>query len=231
MNILAPVITIDGPSGAGKSVICKAIANKLNWFFLESGIIYRALALIVIENNISILDLDLISISKNLKFEILKKENNFLFFSNGKNISKKIIFQKVSDIASQLAMLPHVRNALLKKQRMFQKFPGLVANGRDMGTVVFPEAEIKFFLKADLISRVNRRMLELKKKGLFINANRLFFEMKKRDNRDYTRTISPLMPAKNAIIIDSTNMNVKEVFTLCMHYINEKYKKEIKKSI
>ncbi|WP_343153245.1 (d)CMP kinase [Buchnera aphidicola (Mindarus keteleerifoliae)] len=227
MKILAPVITIDGPSGAGKSVICKAIANKLNWFFLESGIIYRALALIVIENNISILDVDLISISKNLKFKILKKKNNFLFFSNGKNISKKIIFQEVSNIASKLAMIPHVRKALLKKQRMFQKFPGLVANGRDMGTVVFPEAKIKFFLKADLISRVNRRMLELKKKGFYIDTNQLFLEMKKRDNRDYTRTISPLVPAKNAIIIDSTNMTIKEVLALCMDHIYKKYKKNV----
>lgn len=130
----------------------------------------------------------------------------------------------ISEIASQLSVYPRIRKILLKRQRFMLRFPGLIAEGRDMGTVVFPDAVLKFFLNAKLEKRVHRRRLELKKNGCNIDFQELFVQMKNRDERDQNRLISPLCIAKNAIILDSTNMSLLEVVNTVMKYIIEKIK-------
>lgn len=219
MTNQAPVITIDGPSGAGKSALCKVIANKLNWYSLESGKIYRLLAVLVLNNKIDILEENIIPLIENLDFLSNKQKTtikNTNVFSSQKN------FHAISDISSKLAIYPKIRKILLNKQRLMRNFPGLVAEGRDMGATVFPDAIIKIFLHAKLRTRVKRRMLELQNLGYNISFNKLFQEMKDRDERDKNRLISPLCISKNAVILDSTYMTFSEVIEMSMKIIVKK---------
>lgn len=213
MNNNIPVITIDGPSGSGKSTLCNVIANKLNWCILESGVIYRLLAVLILKKNIPIIEKNIISILNNFNFASFKKKNK---------TSKIIHLQIVGEIASKLATFSKIREILLYKQRYFRKLPGLIAEGRDMGTIVFPDAIIKFFLTANLETRVDRRIQQLKKTGLTVSYKELFQQIQIRDERDQNRLISPLYPSKNAIILDSTNMTLSEVIEYSMKEINKK---------
>ncbi|WP_193201185.1 (d)CMP kinase [Buchnera aphidicola] len=213
MNNNIPVITIDGPSGSGKSTLCNIIADKLNWCILESGVIYRLLAILILKKNIPIIEKNIISFIKNLNCSSFKKKN--------KN-SKIIHLQIVGEIASKLATFSKIRNILLEKQRYFRKLPGLIAEGRDMGTIVFPDAVVKFFLNANLETRVYRRIQQFKKIGLSINYKELLQQLKIRDERDQNRLISPLYPSKDAIILDSTNMTLSEVIEYSMKEIKKK---------
>lgn len=210
MKNTIPVITIDGPSGVGKSTIANIIANKLKWSLLESGKIYRLLAYLVLNKKISIFEQKIIPIIKDLDVLL----NNKIKLNN-----KLIKCEKISKIASKLALYPKIREILLTKQRSFRLFPGLVAEGRDMGTIVFPDAKLKFFLDASLNTRVNRRLLELNKNGNCINFKKLFIKMNNRDKQDQNRLISPLCIPKNAIILNSTYMNLSQVVTIFMQYI------------
>ncbi|CAL4322361.1 Cytidylate kinase [Buchnera aphidicola (Eriosoma grossulariae)] len=218
MNIV-PVITVDGPSAAGKSTLCTKIAKILNWNILESGIIYRILAWIVINNHIPLVENNIIFCANKLKINLLQKYNKTLIFLDGKNISHEIISNNVSNVAAQLAIFPNLRKTLLKTQRCFRRLPGLIANGRDMGTIVFPDACIKFFLYANLKIRVSRRMRELQESGFNVNFNQLLLEMKNRDNIDCKRESSPLIPAKNAIMLNSTKIGIKETLNISLKYI------------
>ncbi|WP_343182351.1 (d)CMP kinase [Buchnera aphidicola] len=216
------VITIDGPSGSGKSSLSKTISQKLNWFHLESGIIYRVLACLFLKNKYMISKKNVISLMHAL-------ENHFIYH-NGKIHSfhtkcftkKDILSSNVTDISSKLSTIKYIRDYLLFKQRLFKQNPGLVANGRDMGTIVFPHAIIKFFLYANLKERVYRRIKELKKNGFNICFEKLLFQMQKRDYRDQNRKFAPLKIAKNSIILDSSNMNFQETCNFAMHYIKKK---------
>ncbi|CAL4326371.1 (d)CMP kinase [Buchnera aphidicola] len=210
-----PVITIDGPSGAGKSTLANMIAHQLNWSLLESGKIYRLLASFALNKNITIVEKNIISLANKIDFSLIKKKNIKYYY-------KSFDFNKVSEISSQLASYPNVRKILLEKQRSLRCFPGLIAEGRDMGTVVFPDAILKFFLQACLETRAKRRMLELNKNGYDISFKNLFIQMKNRDKRDENRLISPLCIPKNAIILDSTNMSLSEVIATLMEYILKK---------
>lgn len=205
------VITIDGPSGSGKSKLCKKIAEKLNWNVLESGLIYRFLALMVLNKKYG---------KKDLIF-LLRSLNFFNIISNNRksNILNQADTEIIGNIASKLAGISYIRKYLLFQQRLFRQLPGLVTDGRDMGTVIFPDACVKFFLKASLQTRVQRRLKHLKKKGIEINFNKLLFMMKRRDYRDRNRAISPLVPEQNSIIIDSTDMNLQQVVNMCMKHI------------
>ena len=211
-----PVITIDGPCGVGKSTLSKKIADKLHWSILESGKIYRLVASLVLDEKITLIEKNIIPFAKNLDYLLIKK--------NVKYIYNSINLKKVSEVSSQLATYPKIRKILLKKQRLLRCLPGLVAEGRDMGTVVFPDAIIKFFLYAHLKIRVERRMLELKKNGYCISFKELFIQMKNRDKRDQNRLISPLCVPKNAIILDSTYINLSKVTDTAMKYIIKQIK-------
>ncbi|QCI21609.1 (d)CMP kinase [Buchnera aphidicola (Hyadaphis tataricae)] len=209
-----PVITIDGPSGVGKSTLSKIIATKLRWKLLESGKIYRYLAYFAMSNNITINEKNIVFFIKNLD-ELLK---------HNKDTDQVINNEKISTISSQLSIFPKIRELLLNKQRSFRSFPGLIAEGRDMGTVIFPDADVKFFLNADLNVRVTRRILELQQKGFFISFKELFVKMYDRDQQDQNRLFSPLCIPKNAIILNSTNMSLSEVVKYSMQYIMKKIK-------
>lgn len=211
INDKIPVITIDGPSAVGKSALSKVIARKLNWFVLESGILYRKIALLILQKKIPISERYIIPLIKNLNFK--------------KKIINHIHLNAVSEIASKIANFYEVRKILLGQQRAFRIFPGLVAEGRDMGTVVFPDAIVQFFLYANLKSRVHRRILQLKKNGDHINSQELYNQIRMRDQRDRNRLISPLYPSRNAIILDSTNMSFSEVINISMIYIFERIHK------
>ncbi|CAL4042743.1 Cytidylate kinase [Buchnera aphidicola (Phyllaphis fagi)] len=218
---LAPVITIDGLCGSGKSGLCQALSRHLNWFTLESGMMYRILACLFLKKNIPISEKFLTSVLNDLDHHFIYK-NGFICNIINKNFSKKYIMsKKVTNTASKLATFVYVRNYLFKKQKLFRQLPGLVANGRDMGTVVFPDAIIKFFLEATLENRVSRRLEDFKNQGYNFEFHILLDEMKKRDERDQNRQHSPLKMADNAIILDSNNITFLEVVQIAIKYINQ----------
>ncbi|AAO27012.1 cytidylate kinase [Buchnera aphidicola str. Bp (Baizongia pistaciae)] len=217
---LVPVITIDGPSGVGKSSVCKVISKKLQWNVLESGWIYRVLAFIIFKNNVCFSSRNLNILFKNINLHDFIQRINFKNYVISQSLFTNISQEYIGNLASRLACIPYIRHFLLFQQRSFRKFPGLIANGRDMGTVVFPDAIIKFFLISDFKTRVARRCLEYEKKGInSCNYKKIFYDMKTRDQRDHNRKISPLIPAKNAILIDSTYMSLKQVSNVLLSYI------------
>ncbi len=226
------VITIDGPSGSGKGTISKMLADKLEWNFLDSGALYRALAFVSARQpgqlwpdltNLEKINLEedrLEELALNLQVEF-KQDKTFISNLNDPNkttqdISQFIRTEICGNLASRLAIFPKVRMVLLAKQRAFLKEPGLVADGRDMGTVVFPDATLKFFLQADVKIRAERRYLQLKDMGVDVNLHNLIGEVSERDLRDMQRSVASLKPALDAIILDTTTMTINEVFAMVM---------------
>ncbi|XOD70281.1 MAG: (d)CMP kinase [Sodalis sp. (in: enterobacteria)] len=215
----SPVITIDGPSGAGKGTVCKALAEALQWHLLDSGAIYRALALVVLYHQMSIeTDELLLPLAAHLdvRFEVEQGQLNVIL--EGKNVSQAIRNEIVGNTASQIAVFSRVRKILFQRQRGFRAAPGLVADGRDMGTVVFPDAPIKIFLDASPEERANRRMRQLYRNGLSVNIESLLSEIKRRDNRDRNRAIAPLLPATDALVLDSAGLTINEVIVKALAY-------------
>lgn len=209
----APVITIDGPGGSGKGTICRLVAQKLGWHLLDSGAIYRVLALAAIHHNIAPEDEEALQpLAAHLDVQFTcDEQSNVRITLEGENVSQTIRTEQVGSVASKIASLPRVREALLRRQRAFREAPGLVADGRDMGTVVFPSAEVKIFLTADATERARRRYLELKQKGLDVNIDDLLNEIQTRDERDMNRAVAPLKPAADAYMLDSTNKTIDQV--------------------
>ncbi len=219
----APVITIDGPGGSGKGTICRLVAQKLGWHLLDSGAIYRVLALAAIHHNIAPEDEEALQpLAAHLDVQFNCDEQcNVRITLEGENVTNTIRTEQVGSVASKIASLPRVREALLRRQRAFREAPGLVADGRDMGTVVFPGAEVKIFLTADPQERANRRYLELKQKGLDVNIGDLLCEIQTRDERDMNRAVAPLKPADDAYLLDSTSKTIDQVLEEVLSFVKK----------
>jgi len=223
MTALAPVITIDGPSGAGKGTLCKAMAEALQWHLLDSGAIYRVLALAALHHQVDITSEEALApIAAHLDVRFVATDGEMAVILEGADVSSEIRTQDVSNPASKVAAVPRVREALLRRQRGFRELPGLIADGRDMGTVVFPDAPVKIFLDASAEERAHRRMLQLQDKGFSVNFERLLSEIKERDDRDRNRAIAPLVPANDALVLDSTTMSIEQVIEIALKYAREK---------
>ena len=212
MQQLVPVITIDGPSGAGKGTLSSLLAKKLERHFLDSGAIYRVLAVASEHHGIGPEDEEgLVPLASCLDVSFVTQENRVAVVLEGEDVTDLIRTEQIGAIASKVASLPRVREALLRRQRNFREEPGLVADGRDMGTVVFPSANVKIFLTASAEERAQRRFNQLKEKGHDVNISRLLEDIQARDERDSQRSVAPLVPASDAFVIDSTAMTIEQV--------------------
>ena len=219
-----PVITIDGPSGAGKGTAARLVAEQLGWHLLDSGAIYRVLAVATLHHQLTIEEEEpLIPIAAHLdvQFEITQEGEGKVILE-GEDVSKSIRTEEVGAIASKIAAFPRVREALLRRQRAFKVSPGLVADGRDMGTVVFVDAPVKVFLTASAEERAQRRFNQLKENGFDVKIGRLLDDIRQRDERDQTRTVAPLIPAEGALIVDSTDLSIDEVVAKILTFANGK---------
>jgi cytidylate kinase len=206
-----PVLTIDGPSGAGKGTVSRLAAKRLGWHYLDSGSIYRSLALAVSKQSVDLADEKAIvkaAEAMHLEFECGEELTVRL---NGQDITAEISLESTGSIASTVAAIPEVRRVLLQKQRDFKQLPGLVADGRDMGTVVFPEAPFKVFLTASASERAMRRYKQLIEKGIDANLAQITSEIEERDRRDRERATAPLAMASDALYLDSSEMTIDSV--------------------
>ena len=219
---MIPVLTLDGPSGVGKGTVARIIAQKLDWHLLDSGAIYRAFAIVARDNGIKIDDIDdLLKLANNfdISFKLNSNHEPLNVYLNNVEVSSELRTEKTAALASQFAKIKSLRKTLLVKQRQFKKLPGLVADGRDMGTVVFPDAPFKVFLTAEVEERAKRRLKQLQESGFTGNISQTLVEVQKRDERDANRQHSPLRPAKDALVIDTTNLTINEVITKVMALI------------
>lgn len=207
------VITIDGPVSSGKGTVAAAVAKALNWHLLDSGAIYRVLAYYANEQGVALdNEQGLVVLAENLPLEFQQSaKGEVLVYLAGKDVGRTIRQESVGELASQVAVIPAVRQALLKRQQDFAQAPGLVADGRDMATVVFQQAPLKIYLTASAEERAKRRYQQLSEKGFSANLTHLVEEIRARDERDTQRSVAPLKPAADAIIIDSTAMSVTDV--------------------
>ena len=213
MQESVPVITIDGPSGAGKGTAARLVAERLGWHLLDSGAIYRVLALAIQHHHISLEEEEpIVPIAAHLdvQFEIDGQGESKIVLE-GEDVTNAIRTEEVGALASQVAAFPRVREALLRRQRAFRVEPGLVADGRDMGTVVFTDAPVKVFLTASAEERAERRFNQLKDKGFDVKIGRLLDDIRQRDERDRNREVAPLVPAEGALEIDSTDLSIEQV--------------------
>ena len=206
------LITIDGPSGSGKGTVCHILAKKLQWHLLDSGALYRILAYAALQNNILLSDSEkLAELALTLDVSFVSNGSGVDTLLAGKNIGDKLRTEVVGQAASEVASIELVRSALLARQKAFLQNPGLIADGRDMGTVVFPEAKVKVFLDASAEERAQRRFNQLQDKGFNVSIAQILSEIKERDYRDRNRAIAPLQPADDAFVIDSTELTINEV--------------------
>ncbi len=210
----ASVIAVDGPSGSGKGTLAARLARKLRWHLLDSGALYRAVAWSALHESIALDDgaaLADMAMRLSASFDVVG-DDEVVVRVNGANISKQIRDEAVSLAASRVAALPPVRAALLETQHAFRRTPGLVADGRDMGTVVFPNAPLKIFLDASAEERAQRRYKQLKDKDLGVSLRALLESIRERDERDQSRAVSPLRAADDAVVIDSSSLSIDAVF-------------------
>jgi cytidylate kinase len=211
----APVIAVDGPSGTGKGTLCLALSEWLGWNFLDSGALYRVLALAAVNRGLA-LDAtdDLAGLAACLPVDFRPDEaaeGGIRIILDGHDVTGAIRTEECGSAASQVAALPAVRAALLEWQRAVRRAPGLVADGRDMGTVVFPDADLKIFLTASAGERARRRYNQLKAKGNDVSLPALLADIAGRDERDRLRAVSPLVPAADAVVFDTTECGIDEV--------------------
>ncbi|HTT08147.1 MAG TPA: (d)CMP kinase [Gammaproteobacteria bacterium] len=220
-----PVITVDGPSGTGKGTVCQRLAQTLGWHFLDSGALYRVVGLAAQRAGVSLVaEQPLAALAANLDLRFVpdpRAEHGMAILLNGGDVSAAIRTEEAGGAASRVAAFPSVRAALLKRQRAFRQPPGLVADGRDMGTVVFPDAALKLFLTASPEERARRRHNQLKQKGIDVSLRALLEDILARDERDRGRAVSPLIPAADAKLVDTTALGIEAVIGQVMRYVRE----------
>ena len=217
-----PVITIDGPSGTGKGSVAKAVADRLGYVLLDSGALYRALGLAVSTHGIPFSNHEQVAdIARNINIEFGQNGADSVSLE-GKDVTLAIRSEKGGDLASKVGAIPAARQALLARQLAFRRAPGLVADGRDMGTVVFPDAEVKIYLTASAEERAQRRYKQLIGKGIGAILPDLLRDLKERDDRDSLRAISPLKPAEDATILDTTSLDLAQVIERVMALVSAK---------
>ena len=209
-----PVITIDGPSGSGKGTISRRLARQLGWHFLDSGALYRLVGLggsrhgISNRNEVQIAEY---ALHLDVRFEAGDPDQEPRIYLDNQDVTLDLRTEACGELASQVAAIPAVREALLARQRQFRQPPGLVADGRDMGTTVFPQANLKIFLTASAEVRAQRRYKQLIEKGINVSLSALVQDINQRDARDSTRSVSPLVPAADAITVDTSEMDIPQV--------------------
>ena len=213
---MIPVVTIDGPSGSGKGTISKALAIHLGWNYLDSGLIYRCFAYLTMIGTS-----DIPKAIKEIEHNFDLNKEEILF--NGENITSAIRGTEVTMLSSELSQKPEVRSQLIEIQKTFREHPGLVAEGRDMSSKLFPDSLVKIYLTADLEERVNRRADQLRNDGQKVNISELKSEIEERDLRDTQREHSPLVKTDDSILIDNTGKEVKETLEFIEKLVNEKY--------
>lgn len=208
-----PVITIDGASGTGKGTVSQLLATRLGWKFLDSGALYRVLVLAAQKHGVAMDNETALEVlAEHLDVQFIAKQDQFpQIILEGEDVTDIIRSEKIGNGASIIAALPAVRASLLSRQRAFREPPGLVADGRDMGTVVFPDAELKIFLLASPEERALRRLKQLKERGISVTLGNLIEELRERDKRDKERIVAPLKPAEDAVIIDTDHLTIDQV--------------------
>lgn len=216
-----PVLTIDGPSGAGKGTVSRAVAKLLHWNYLDSGSIYRSLAIAVLQAGAApekVEDVVAIAQALNLEFDC---GDELVVRLDGEDITSQLGTETTGKVASVVAAYPEVRAVLLQKQKDFQQAPGLVADGRDMGSVVFPDAQFKVYLTASAEERANRRYKQLIEKGIDANLSQITREIEERDRRDSERAVAPLTVPEGAIYIESSSLSIQQVIDAVMDLVRK----------
>lgn len=211
--VYVPVIAIDGPSGSGKGTIAHRVASRIGFHVLDSGALYRLLGAAAKRHAVSIENeaaLEVLAAHLDVQFTV-DEQGEAVILLEGEDVSREIRTEEAGRAASQVAVLPKVRNALLARQQAFCEVPGLVADGRDMGTVVFPDADLKIFLTASAEARAERRYKQLLEKGFDASLAALIDDIRARDTRDTERSIAPLKPADGALVLDSTDLGIDAV--------------------
>lgn len=219
------IVTIDGPAGSGKSTTAKKVADALSFTYLDTGALYRAVAFYAISNGYTKDFQKLIENLKNIHIEIFYKEGKTTVILNGEDVSQKIRTLEVSSLVSPISAIPEVRKYLLSIQREIAKNSNVILDGRDTGTVVFPNADIKIFLVADVNKRAERRLKELKEMGQEATFEEVVANLKERDEKDSTRAIAPLKKADDAIEIDTSNITIEEQVERVIQLVREKMQK------